>query len=322
MLRGLLLHSEKIDSVIQSRPASRRHGCSVKNKFDRLSSGNGVGSSMEITAALFRRRDQPFLQIGRGRALLSRFPSHDSGSEPTSGLQRRVILRHIVSFRARIRSPRSISRALSVSVPLFPSRGRIDANRRGIDSRPSVKLIPLPAVPSGSTTSRKISWEPKGASLLLCSLGPWPYSPLPLAPGAGGEAATCFIVLLLHLSSRGGTVSPLLAPLFAFPKAVPARTPTVRLRVDKTCPSANEWRLHRVAFALECHFMSDKFRRKTAKYLPCPSAPLCVFIFLSSRDRRERDEGRSRDTPAARRCESYSETSARVAEIACQIHRA
>jgi hypothetical protein len=34
--------------------------------------------------------------------------------------------------------------------------------------------------------------------------------------------------------------------------------------------------------------MNDKFRRKTAKYLPCPPAPLCVFIFLSSRDRRER----------------------------------
>jgi len=158
-----------------------------------------------------------------------------------------------VSFCARVRSPRSISRALSIpvslslSLSLYPSRSRIDANRRGIDGRPSVKLIPLPAVPSGSTTSRKISWEPKGASLLLCSLGPWPYSPFPL-PGAGGQAATCFIVFLLHLSSRGGTVSPLLAPLFAFPKAVPARTPTVRLRVDKTCPSANEWRLHRVAF--------------------------------------------------------------------------
>jgi len=69
MLRGLLLHSEKIDSVIRrSRPASRRCGCSGKNKFGCLSSGN---RSMEITAALFRQGLAGSCKLDE--ALLSRF---------------------------------------------------------------------------------------------------------------------------------------------------------------------------------------------------------------------------------------------------------
>lgn len=82
-------------------------------------------------------------------------------------MQRRVISRHIVSLCEDRKS-------VSVSLFLLPLSHSfsfflhgIDANRHGIDSRPSVKLILLPSAPSDSTTSRKISWEPKGASLLL-----------------------------------------------------------------------------------------------------------------------------------------------------------
>lgn len=133
-------------------------------------------------------------------------------------------------------SKRNVPLSLSLPLPslLLLSRRRIDANRHGIDSRPSVKLIPLP---SGSTTSRKISWEPKGASLLLrCSSGPRSLVLLLLSPLLASCPYVFYFFPASLLSSKG--IRPLSSLLslglvpdaaVCFPESGPdmgARTPT------------------------------------------------------------------------------------------------
>lgn len=112
-----------------------------------------------------------------------------------------------------------------------------------------------------------------------------------LTPFSSPETTTYFISLSLSLFYTGrGTVSPCSATrcrCLLFRKW----SDSVRIfrplpQVDKICPSTTSARCiatRSTRHPLEwpkCHFMTDKSQLKMAKYLPCPSGPLCVFIFL------------------------------------------
>lgn len=200
-----------------------------------------------------------------------------------SGLEGRVILRHVVSTRTEKKRLN-----LFFSLLLYG----IDANRCSIDSRSSVKLILLLSAPSGSTTSHKISWEPKGASLLLRrSSSPWAV----LLPSLHRRLLYILFLSFYFIQEEVWSLParlPSTAVCFSESGSIRARTFCLVPQVDKICSSRTSARCiatQSTRHSLECpkyRFITDKSYLKIAKYLPCPFGPLCIFMLLSFRDRR------------------------------------
>jgi len=174
----------------------------------------GKSSLMEITraATLFRRRCARVPANWKRQGLLSRFSFDESGSAGMSGLQRRVISRHVASL-CENRTNALISLSLS---PLLPSLYRIDANRHGIDGRPPVKLIHFHRLPRARPRAAKSRGNWKVLPYFFVAhpaLDP-SYS---LFPSEDRYERILFsLVVKSHDPSSPGCP----APLFAFPKVV------------------------------------------------------------------------------------------------------